>query len=118
MCLKRLAWDGVLLALSFRASAQTVTDGDTIKLAGVTYVAGTVGRELLARNEYLAIESRFFMAQLMVGLRRHGLSPAPAPERKRTTTWATFVRTHVALLAGWTDFFTAEVLTLRGRVTC
>jgi hypothetical protein len=37
MCLKRLAWDGVLLALSFRASAQTVTDGDTIKLAGVTY---------------------------------------------------------------------------------
>ena len=37
MCHKRLAWDGVLLALSFRASAQTVTDGDTIKLAGVTY---------------------------------------------------------------------------------
>lgn len=55
------------------------------------------------------------MAQLMVGLRRHGVPPAP--ERKRTTTWATFVRTHVALLAGWTDFFTAEVLTLRGLVT-
>lgn len=47
-------------------------------------------------------------------LRRHGLPPAP--ERKRTTTWATFVRTHLALLAG-TDFFTAEVLTLRGLVT-
>src|SRR5258708_29627341 len=45
---------------------------------------------------------------------RHGLPPAP--ERKRTTTWAAFVRTHVALLAG-TDFFTAEVLTLRGLVT-
>ena len=104
------------MALSFRASAQTVTDGDTIKLAGVTYVAGTVGRELLARNEYLAIESRICMAQLMVGLRRHGLPPAP--DRKRTTTWATFVRTHVALLAGWTDFFTAGVLTLRGLVTC
>ena len=43
-------------------------------------------------------------------LRRHGLPPAP--ERKRTTTWAAFVRTHLALLAG-TDFFTAEVLTLR-----
>jgi hypothetical protein len=118
VCLKRLAWDGVLLALSFRASAQSVTEGDTIKLAGVTYVTGTVDRELLARNEYLAIESRIFMAQLMVGLRRHGLPPAPAPERKRRTTWATFVRTHVALLAGWTDFFTAEVLTLRGLVTC
>ena len=47
-------------------------------------------------------------------LRRHG--PPPAPERKRTTTWAAFIRTHVALLAG-TDFFTAEVLTLRGLVT-
>jgi putative transposase len=39
-----------------------------------------------------------------------------APERKRTTTWAAFIRTHQALLAG-TDFFTAEVLTLRGLVT-
>jgi putative transposase len=47
-------------------------------------------------------------------LRRHGLPPAP--ERKRTTSWAAFIRTHVALLAG-TDFFTAEVLTLRGLVT-
>ena len=47
-------------------------------------------------------------------LRRHGLPLAP--ERKRTTTWAAFVRTHLALLAG-TDFFTAEVLTLRGLVT-
>src|ERR1700704_4379960 len=44
-------------------------------------------------------------------LRRHGLPPAP--ERKRTTSWTAFIRTHVALLAG-TDFFTAEVLTLRG----
>ena len=40
----------------------------------------------------------------------------PAPERKRTTTWPAFIRTHLALLAG-TDFFTAEVLTLRGLVT-
>jgi len=44
-------------------------------------------------------------------LHRHGLPPAP--ERKRTTTWPSFIRTHLALLAG-TDFFTAEVLTLRG----
>src|SRR3982075_1472679 len=47
-------------------------------------------------------------------LQRHALPPAP--ERKRTTTWAAFIRTHLALLAG-TDFFTAEVLTLRGLVT-
>jgi putative transposase len=47
-------------------------------------------------------------------LRRHAVPPAP--ERKRTTTWPAFIRTHLALLAG-TDFFTAEVLTLRGLVT-
>ena len=48
-------------------------------------------------------------------LHRHALPPAP--ERKRTTRWPAFIRTHLALLAG-TDFFTAEVLTLRGLVTC
>ncbi len=47
-------------------------------------------------------------------LRRHGLPPAA--ERKRTTPWADFIRAHLDLLAG-TDFFTAEVLTLRGLVT-
>jgi putative transposase len=47
-------------------------------------------------------------------LRRHGLPPAP--KRKHTTTWAAFIRAHLALLAG-TDFFTAEMLTLRGMVT-
>ena len=47
-------------------------------------------------------------------LRRHGIPPAP--ERKHTTTWAAFIRTHLALLAG-TDFFSVEVFTLRGLVT-
>jgi putative transposase len=47
-------------------------------------------------------------------LQRHGLPPAP--ERKYTTTWAAFIQVHLAVLAG-TDFFTAEVLTLRGLVT-
>jgi len=47
-------------------------------------------------------------------LQRHGLPPAP--ERQRTTTWAAFIRTHQALLVG-TDFFAAEVLTLRGLET-
>jgi hypothetical protein len=47
-------------------------------------------------------------------LRRHSI--LPAPERKRTTTWADFIRTHMAVLAG-TDFFSEEVLTLRGLVT-
>jgi len=39
----------------------------------------------------------------------------PAPKRKRTTTWPVFIRTHLALVAG-TEFFTAEVVTLRGLV--
>ena len=43
-------------------------------------------------------------------LHRHALPPAP--ERKRTTTWPAFIRTHLALLAG-TDFFTTEVLLAR-----
>jgi len=47
-------------------------------------------------------------------LRRRGVPPAP--ERKRSMTWAAFIRAHLTLLAG-TDFFTVEVLTLRGLVT-
>ncbi len=47
-------------------------------------------------------------------LQRHGMPPTQ--ERKRTTTWADFIRTHLSVLAG-TDFFSVEVLTLRGLVT-
>jgi hypothetical protein len=47
-------------------------------------------------------------------LRRNGIPPAP--ERKRSATWKNFIRAHMAVLAG-TDFFTVEVLTLRGLVT-
>jgi putative transposase len=47
-------------------------------------------------------------------LRRHGIPPAP--ERKQTTTWTAFIRAHLAVLSG-TDFFSVEVLTLRGLVT-
>ena len=47
-------------------------------------------------------------------LRRRGI--APAPERRRTTTWAEFIHAHLAVLVG-TDFFTVEVLSLRGLVT-
>jgi transposase InsO family protein len=47
-------------------------------------------------------------------LKRHGLGPAP--ERKRNTTWAQFIRRHKEVL--WaTDFFTAEVWTATGLTT-
>jgi len=47
-------------------------------------------------------------------LRRHDL--APAPERKRGTTWGEFIRTHKDVLAA-ADFFTVEVWTRGGLVT-
>jgi transposase InsO family protein len=47
-------------------------------------------------------------------LKRHGLPPAP--ERKTTTTWTEFIRTHMDVLVA-TDFFTAEVWTTAGLGT-
>ena len=47
-------------------------------------------------------------------LKRHGIPPAP--ERKTTTTWKAFIRTHMDVLVA-TDFFAAEVWTLGGLVT-
>src|SRR5207248_11428733 len=47
-------------------------------------------------------------------LKRHGMPPAS--ERKKTTTWKEFIRTHMEVLVA-TDFFTAEVWTLGGLVT-
>jgi transposase InsO family protein len=47
-------------------------------------------------------------------LRRHDIPPAP--KRKQASSWKDFIRAHKAVLAA-TDFFTVEVLTLRGLMT-
>ena len=47
-------------------------------------------------------------------LRRFGI--APAPKRRQQMSWADFIRSHMAVLAG-VDFFTVEVLTWRGLAT-
>jgi hypothetical protein len=47
-------------------------------------------------------------------LRRHDIPPAP--KRKQATSWKDFIRAHMAVLVA-TDFFTVEVLTLRGLLT-
>lgn len=47
-------------------------------------------------------------------LKRRGL--LPAPDRKKTTTWKEFIRSHMDVLVA-TDFFTIEVWTLGGLVT-
>jgi hypothetical protein len=58
----------------------------------------------------------FLLSDQTVGniLRRHGLSPAP--KRKPANSWKEFIRSHMEVLVG-TDFFTVEVLTLKGLVT-
>jgi putative transposase len=47
-------------------------------------------------------------------LRRFGI--APAPKRRQQMSWADFIRSHMAVLAG-IGFFTVEVLTWRGLAT-
>ena len=47
-------------------------------------------------------------------LRRHGISPAP--KRKQSISWKNFIRAHLDVLVGM-DFFTTEVLTLKGLTT-
>jgi transposase InsO family protein len=47
-------------------------------------------------------------------LKRYGI--APAPERRKTTTWKEFIRSHMDVLVA-TDFFTTEVWTWCGLVT-
>jgi putative transposase len=56
----------------------------------------------------------FLLSDQTVGniLRRHGLSPAP--KRKQAICWKDFIRSHMEVLVG-TDFFTAEVLTLKAE---
>ena len=46
-------------------------------------------------------------------LKEHGIEPAP--RRRKGMSWATFLRTHWAVLAS-TDLFTVEVMTLGGLV--
>jgi putative transposase len=47
-------------------------------------------------------------------LRRHGIPPAP--KRKQAISWKDFIRAHRDVLVGM-DFFTTEVLTLKGLTT-
>jgi putative transposase len=52
--------------------------------------------------------------QTVGNLRRHGISPAP--KRKQSVSWKSFIRSHRDVLVGM-DFFTTEVLTLKGLTT-
>ena len=115
-----LGWHRTLVAQKFDGSQQRKALGRP-----------KVSKELEALVVRMAQENRSWGYDRIVGalanlgltvsaqtvgnvLKRHGI--APAPERKTTTTWKEFIRTHMDVLVA-TDFFTTEVWTLGGLVT-
>src|SRR5437867_2750723 len=115
-----LAWHRKLIAQKFDGSTQRQSPGRP-----------RIDAELEALIVRMAQENRSWGYDRIVGalanlghtvsdqtigniLKRHGIPPAP--ERKTTTTWKEFIRTHMDVLVA-TDFFTAEVWTLGGLVT-
>jgi transposase InsO family protein len=107
-----LAWHRKLIAQKFDGSLQRQSPGRP-----------TIAQELEALIVRIAQEKRSWGYDRIVGalanlgltvsaqtvgnvLKRHGIPPAP--ERKTTTTWKEFIRTHMDMLVA-TDFFTAEV---------
>jgi transposase len=112
-----LGWHRTLVAQKFDGSTQRKAPGRP-----------TIDQELEALVVRMAQENRSWGYNRIVGalanlgytvsaqtvgniLKRHGIPPAP--ERKTTTTWTEFIRTHMEMLVA-TDFFTAEVWTLGG----
>jgi putative transposase len=115
-----LAWHRQLVAQKFDGSQQRTTLGRP-----------KIDAELEALVVRMARENRSWGYDRIVGalanlgctvsdqtvgnvLKRHGM--APAPERKTTTTWKEFIRTHMDVLVA-TDFLTAEVWTTAGLIT-
>ena len=115
-----LAWHRKLVAQKFDSSTQRKAPGRP-----------RIDPELEALIVRMAQENRSWGYDRIVGalanlgltvsdqtvgniLKRHGIPPAP--ERKKTTTWKEFIRTHMDVLVA-TDFFTAEVWTLGGLLT-
>src|SRR5499426_361751 len=115
-----LAWHRKLVARKFDGSQQRKAPGRP-----------TIDQEVEALVVRMAQENRFWGYDRIVGalanlgytlsdqtvgniLKRHGIPPAP--ERKTTSTWKEFIRTHMDVLVA-TDFCTAEVWTLGGLVT-
>jgi len=115
-----LAWHRKLIAQKFDGSPQRKAPGRP-----------TIAKEVEDLVVRMAQENRSWGYDRIVGaltnlgyrvsaqtvgniLKRHGIPPAP--ERKTTTTWKEFIRTHLDVLVA-TDFFTAEVWTLGGLVT-
>ena len=115
-----LAWHRKLVAQKFDGSSQRKAPGRPAIDQAIEALVVRMAREnrswgygriagALANLGYIISDQT--VANI---LKRHGI--APAPERKTTTTWNKFIRTHLDVLVA-TDFFTAEVWTLGGLVT-
>jgi putative transposase len=115
-----LGWHRTLVAQKFDGSKQRRAPGRPV-----------VNQEVEALVVHMAQENRSWGYDRIVGalanlgytvsdqtvgniLKRHGI--APSPERRTTTTWKEFIRTHMDVLVA-TDFFTAEVWIWGGLVT-
>jgi hypothetical protein len=115
-----LAWHRKLVVQKFDSSSQRRSPGRP-----------TIDAELEVLVVRMARENRSWGYDRIVGalanlgytisdqtvgnmLKRHSIPPAP--ERKTTTTWKEFIRSHLDVLVA-TDFFTAEVWTLGRLVT-
>lgn len=115
-----LAWHRKLVAKKFDGSSQRKTSGrPRVEKALEDLVVQMAQKNRSWGYDRLAgalAHLGYDISDQTVGniLKRRGLRPAP--ERKKTTTWKDFIRTHMDVL--WaTDFFTTEVWTLGGLVT-
>jgi len=113
-----LRWFRMLVARKYDGSAQRGPErppvGESIEILAVrmakengTWGYGRIqgGLESLGHSV-----SRSTIARI---LKDHGIEPAP--HRRKGMSWATFLKSHWEVLAA-TDFFTIEVMTLRGLV--
>jgi putative transposase len=115
-----LAWHGKLLAKKFDGSQKRQALGRPPIAAELEALVVRIAQEnrswgydrIAGALKHLG----YTISDQTVGniLKRHGIPPAP--ERKKTTTWKEFIRTHMDVLVA-TDFFTAEVWTTAGLVT-
>ena len=115
-----LAWYRKLVAKKFDGSRQRKAPGRPLIDAALEALVVRMAREnrswgydrIAGALQHLG----YTISDQTVGniLKRHDIPPAP--ERKKTTTWREFIRTHMDVLVA-TDFFTAEVWTKTGLVT-
>jgi transposase InsO family protein len=115
-----LAWHRQLVAQKFHGSQQRTTLGRPRIDAELEALVVRMARENRSWGDDRIVGALanlgYTVSDQTVGnvLKRHGMTPAP--ERKTTTTWQEFIRTHLDVLVA-TDFFTAEVWTTAGLIT-